>query len=93
MHLIAVTQIAHDTPGRLYCECTHAGDDRFHRQELYGNLSIETPRHWAEVEAGYMGGACPEQLRIFLRSISDIGQPRAALAVRTELERFGVELK
>lgn len=73
--------------------CTRASDDRFHRQELYGNLSIEAPLHWTEVEAAYIGGACPEQLRTFLQSISDIGQPRAAVAVRTELEAFGVRLK
>jgi hypothetical protein len=72
--------------------CTRVDDDRFHREaiDIGRTANSETPLHWTEYEAARIGGACPDKLSRFLQSISDIGHPGVAAAVRVELARVGV---
>ena len=74
--------------------CARAGDTVFHRGELAivapAGPNHESPTRWTEVEAAYIAGACPDRLQSLFSSVVRAGQPTAASAVRSELERLGI---
>ena len=51
------------------------------------NTIVESPERWTLLEAVWIAGVCPEQLSTLLRSVTRLGHPEAATAVKHTIEQ------
>jgi len=49
--------------------------------------SAESPEQWTLIEAVWIAGVCPEQLPTLLRTITQLGHPDAATAVKRTIQQ------
>ena len=92
MHYSVPALTASLAGGKVPTSCDMADDDVFRRGEIAVSYEQrrETPLHWTRVEAGFLAGACPDELATFFASITRLGQQQVVSQVTAELTGLGV---
>jgi len=72
--------------------CRRVNDDQFHRDEIAVSDAErrESVDHWTRVEAGWIAGACPEELHAFFTSLDRLGYRGVADRVSADLAQLGI---